>query len=63
VPPEAQTLVAATLLAEHLTRRREGLEPERDWLDHGERALRWLAIGPAELEEWDEPLQLQLDAV
>jgi HD-like signal output (HDOD) protein len=63
VPSEAQTLVAATLLAEHLTRQREGLEPERDWLDHGERALRWLAIGPSDLDEWDEPLQLQLDAV
>lgn len=63
IAPEVQTLVAATLLAEHLTRQREGLEPERDWLDHGERALGWLAIGPSDLDEWDEPLQLQLDTV
>ncbi len=63
VEPEVQTLVAAALLAEHLMREREGLDPERDWLEHGARALDWLHIGAAELEEWHEPLQAQLDAV
>jgi HD-like signal output (HDOD) protein len=63
VDAEVQTLVAAALLAEHLMREREGLDPDPDWLAHGARALEWLQIGTAELEEWHEPLQTQLDAV
>lgn len=63
VDAEVQTLVAAALLAEHLMREREGLDPDPDWLAHGARALEWLQIGTVELEEWHEPLQTQLDAV
>jgi HD-like signal output (HDOD) protein len=63
VEPEVQTLVAASLLAEHLMRQREGLDAESDWQEHGARALAWLQIGAGDLEDWDEALQAQLDAV
>ena len=58
---EVQTLVAAGLLAEHLVRQREGLVPERDWNDHGARALQWLALSADDLSDWDAALQARLD--
>jgi HD-like signal output (HDOD) protein len=59
--PEVQTLMAAGLLAEHVVRLREGLKPERDWQDHGQRALQWLAVSQDDLGDWDEALQQRLD--
>lgn len=59
---EVQTLIAAGLLAEHLVRQREGQDTERDWNDHGARALQWLALSPDDLSDWDEALQARLDA-
>ena len=59
---EVQTLIAAGLLAEHLVRQREGQDTERDWNDHGARALQWLALSADDLSDWDEALQARLNA-
>lgn len=61
--PEVHTLVAAGLLAEHLMRRREGLDPESDWTRHQARALAWLHLTDDDLADWSEPLRAALDAV
>ncbi len=63
VEPEVQTLMAASLVAEHLMRRHEGLDPERDWVDHAEAAMGWLHIDQAELTHWEEQVFFVLDAV
>lgn len=60
VPPEVQTLVSAGLVAEHLMRRHEGLDPESDWTQHGAAALEWLHVDAGELEHWEEALAAQL---
>lgn len=62
VEPEVRTLVALALLAEMLLRRDAGLTPEADWQRHGDTALRWLQIGEAELQAWDDALQAALEA-
>lgn len=62
IEPEAHTLVAAGLVAEHLMRRREGLGAESEWLAHGADALRWLQIDADELDDWHEALHDALDA-
>ncbi len=59
--PEIHTLVAAGLLAEHLIRRREGLDAESDWLQHGPRALAWLQLSQDDLDDWAPALQAELD--
>jgi HD-like signal output (HDOD) protein len=61
--PEAHTLVAAGLVAEHLTRRHEGQPPDADWTTHRERALRWLQIDSAEVSAWEEGVGSLLDEV
>jgi HD-like signal output (HDOD) protein len=63
VAGEVKNLVAAGLIAEHLVRQREALDAESDWREHGERALAWLALSADDLEDWQEPLQAELDAV
>lgn len=62
IDPEVHTLVAAGLVSEHIVRRREGLDAEREWHDHATAALAWLQIGKDDLEDWDEALQAVLDA-
>ncbi|MBQ0932384.1 HDOD domain-containing protein [Ideonella sp. 4Y16] len=59
---EVHTLVAAGLVAEHLMRRHEGLDPDADWSAHHGAALRWLAIDEDELATWDDELRTLLDA-
>lgn len=58
---DVQMLVAAGLLAEHLMLQHEGLDPDRDWLENGERTLRWLDVAPQELEQWGLDLRDLLD--
>lgn len=60
VAPEVHTLVAAGVVAEHLMRRHEGLDPDPDWTRHGGDALAWLQVDGAELEVWDEALSARL---
>jgi HD-like signal output (HDOD) protein len=62
VEPEVQTLVAAGLVAEHLMRMHEGLAAEADWNEHHARALDWLGASTDDLSDWQEPLQVALDA-
>jgi len=59
--PEAHTLVAAGLVAEHLMRCHEGLEPDVDWLAHRHIAMDWLQIGDGELIAWEDALTSSLD--
>jgi HD-like signal output (HDOD) protein len=61
--PEAHTLVATGLVAEHLMRRHEGLSPDVDWTSHRARALEWLHVSEGEVAAWDEGLSPLLDAV
>lgn len=60
IAPEVQTLVAAGLVADHLMRRHEGLDPEADWTAHGSAALAWLHVDADDLAGWDENLAAQL---
>ena len=60
--PEAHTLVAAGLVAEHLMRRHEGLPPDADWAGHEVAALDWLHLAPGDLAQWEEELMPLLDA-
>ncbi|MCA6217737.1 HDOD domain-containing protein [Ideonella sp. B7] len=60
--PEAHTLVAAGLVAEHLMRRHEGLPPDSDWDQHCQVALDWLHTTPDDLSQWEEELLPLLDA-
>ncbi len=62
VEPEVQTLVAASLVAEHQMRLHEGLDPEADWAQHQATALRWLGFDQDDLADWQEPLQAAMDA-
>jgi HD-like signal output (HDOD) protein len=50
--PDLRTLLAAGLVADHLMRRALDLPPERDWTDHGSRALRWLQVDEDVVEQW-----------
>ena len=61
--PEVQSLIAASLLAEFLIRRRDGLDPESDWARHGESALSWLQVSSDDLSDWTPQLNAVLDAV
>lgn len=62
VEPEVQTLVAAGLVAEQLMRQAEQLPPDRDWHDHAQQALDWLAVPADELTHWQDQLQPLFDA-
>jgi len=61
--PEVNTLVSVGLLAEWLMRRHEALDPDADWLVHGEAAMTWLQVGEGDLLTWFEELQEAFDAV
>lgn len=62
VEPGVATLLAAGLVAQHLTQRHEGLDDEADWHHHAAAALQWLQIGTDELAAWQEQVFLLLDA-
>lgn len=59
--PEVHTLVATGLVAEHLMRRHEGLDPDRDWTDHAEAALAWLHATNDDLDAWEDAAVPWLD--
>lgn len=61
--PEIHTLVAAGLVAEHLTRRHEGLDADADWQRHHGAALEWLEVGTDDVADWDEALRPLLDTL
>ena len=59
--PEVHTLVAAGLVAEHLMRRYEGVDPDADWTAHAQTALDWLQVSPDELGAWEDELRALFD--
>ena len=61
--PDINTLLAVGLLAEHLMRRHEGLDPDVDWLRHGASALSWLDVSESDLLTWSDELQESFDAM
>ncbi|MBN8505150.1 MAG: HDOD domain-containing protein [Burkholderiales bacterium] len=63
VESEVQGLVATGLLADHLMRRHEGLSPDADWQQQGERVLDWLQLSATDLQEWGDLLEPLLDEV
>lgn len=63
VDADVHTLVAMGLLAEHLMRRHEGLDPDVDWHGHGEAAMAWLQVSDSDLGTWHDELCEALDAL
>jgi HD-like signal output (HDOD) protein len=61
--PEVHTLVAAGLLADRLLRQRDGLDPEADWVQHGEAALAWLQLSSDDVADFTQDLLAGLDAL
>lgn len=61
VDPEVKTLVAAGVVAEHLMRRHEGLEPDADWIAHAGPMLDWLQISRDDVDAWEDTLAPRLD--
>ena len=61
VEPEVKTLVAAGVVAEHLMRRLEGLDPDADWIAHAGPMLDWLHVGRDDVDTWEETLAPRLD--
>ena len=59
---EVQLPVASGLLAERMMLKHEGIDPDRDWIEHAEKALKWLDLREEELEVWDLELRDMLDA-
>ncbi len=60
--PEVHTLVAAGLVADHVSHRLEGSNPDADWLNHGGAALDWLQASDDDLLYWEEQLRPLLEA-
>jgi HD-like signal output (HDOD) protein len=63
VDADVHTLVAMGLLAEHLMRRHEGLEPDVDWHGHGRAAMDWLQVSDRDLGTWHDELREALDTL
>ena len=61
--PEAFTLVAAGLIAEQLMRRAECMPADRDWREHADAVLRWLAVEASDLDAWAQALQPVFDTL
>jgi len=59
--PEANTLIALGLLAEYITVRHEGADPDVDWARYGEAAMAWLEVQEADLTAWEDELHEVLD--
>jgi HD-like signal output (HDOD) protein len=61
--PEVNTLIAMGLLAEYITVRHEGFDPDVDWAEHGAAAMAWLEVSDADLMAWEDELRETLNAV
>lgn len=61
--PEVNTMIAMGLLAEYITSRHEGLEPDADWRDHGAEAMDWLHVQAVDLDAWEDELRESLNTV
>ena len=56
-------LVALGLLAEYLVNHHEGLEPSREWHQHGQACLQHLHVSDEELNHWIDELHPAFEAV
>ncbi len=56
IPPEARTLVAMVLVADHLVAMHEGVEEQKEWAVHGAACLRYLNVNEAEVYAWVDTL-------
>ena len=63
IPVEARTLVAMTLVADHLVARHEGVEDNKEWTTHCAEGLRYLNVDEAEVEGWLDALHPAFDSV
>ena len=61
--PVVRQLVALGALADFLVHQHEGLEPAREWHQHGQACLDFLQVSRDELEHWIDQLHPALDAV
>ncbi len=61
VEAEVRTLMALSLVADLLLRRRESLPPDSERERHGAAALAWLQIGAEELEAWHDLIAEELE--
>lgn len=61
--PEANTLIAMGLVAEYITVRHEGVDPDADWARYGEAAMAWLEVQPDDLRAWEDELHELLHVV
>lgn len=61
IEPEVRSLLALSLLGEHLVRQHHRLSPDADWMAHGEAALGYLDLGAPELEAWQDALVQALE--
>lgn len=61
IDSDIHNLLAAGLIADHLMREHEGLEPDADWKTYSEAALAWLQITADELAGWQVELGDLLD--
>ena len=56
-------VVALGLLAEYLVHHHEGLEPSREWQQHGEDCMASLDVSHDELNHWIDELYPAFEAV
>lgn len=63
IPVEARTLVAMTLVADHLVAKHEGVEDNKEWTNYGVEGLRYLNVDEVEIEAWLDALHPGFDAV
>lgn len=63
IPAEARTLVAMTLVADHIVAKHEGVDDAKEWIRYRADALNFLHINEAELESWLDALHPGFDAV
>jgi HD-like signal output (HDOD) protein len=56
VPPEACTLVAIALIAEHLVGQFEGVQEQKEWTRHGALCMEYLKVEQVEVDAWVDAL-------
>jgi HD-like signal output (HDOD) protein len=61
IPAEVRTLVAMSLLAEHLVMLHEGVEAHLEWDAHGAACLGYLHVSEVEVEHWLDALHGQFE--
>lgn len=63
VPPEIRSLVAIAAVAEHLVADFEGVQPQREWEQHGAACLTCLQIDQSEVDHWVDALHPVFEGV